>query len=111
MFIARCLVKVSGREIRGNVELIDCTQYGLPRSVTKRRRGEIGSPASESQVLIFKELHYANTVAYFRTDVNNPLARFVWDDLFNHCGLRKPLRIGVDPFHENPLELYPAWYP
>lgn len=32
--------------------------------------------AYESQVLILQELHGANTVAYFRTDVNNPLARF-----------------------------------
>lgn len=30
----------------------------------------------ESQVLILKELQRADTVAYFRTDVNNPLARF-----------------------------------
>ena len=30
----------------------------------------------ESQVLILEELQRANTVAYFRTDVNNPLARF-----------------------------------
>ena len=34
-------------------------------------------PTSESQVLILKELHRADTVAYFRTDVNNLLARFV----------------------------------
>jgi hypothetical protein len=27
-------------------------------------------------VLIFKELHRPNTVGYFRTDVNNLLARF-----------------------------------
>jgi hypothetical protein len=27
--------------------------------------------------LILKELQRADTVAYFRTDVNNPLARFV----------------------------------
>src|SRR5205809_3647963 len=33
-------------------------------------------PTSESQVLILKELHRADTVAYFRTDVNNLLARF-----------------------------------
>ena len=34
-------------------------------------------PVCESQVLILKELQRADTVAYFRTDVNNPLARFV----------------------------------
>ena len=33
-------------------------------------------PVCESQVLILKELLRADTVAYFRTDVNNPLARF-----------------------------------
>src|SRR5215475_5894757 len=30
----------------------------------------------ENQVLILKELQRGDTVAYFRTDVNNPLARF-----------------------------------
>ena len=33
-------------------------------------------PVCESQVLILKELLRADTVAYFCTDVNNPLARF-----------------------------------
>src|SRR5262245_32548306 len=33
---------------------------------------------SESQMLILKELRRPNTVGYFRTEVNNLLARFVW---------------------------------
>jgi hypothetical protein len=32
---------------------------------------------AESQVLIFKELHRLNPVGYFRTEVNDLLARFV----------------------------------
>jgi hypothetical protein len=36
----------------------------------------MGLPTSESHMLIWKELHRANTVAYFRTDGNHLLARF-----------------------------------
>src|SRR5215813_6844145 len=36
----------------------------------------MGLPTSESHILIWKELHRSNTVAYFRTDGNHLLARF-----------------------------------
>jgi hypothetical protein len=39
----------------------------------------------ESQVLILKELQRADTVAYFRTDVNNPLARFARERVVKAC--------------------------
>ena len=37
----------------------------------------MGLPTSERHILIWKELHRSNTVAYFRTDGNHLLARFV----------------------------------
>src|SRR5215831_18851485 len=44
---------------------------------TRPRRGNMRLPVCESQVLILKELQRADTVAYFRTDVNNPLTLLV----------------------------------
>ena len=52
-------------------------------------------PMCENQVLILKELKRADTVAYFRTDVNNPLARFGIERVL--VRLRVGVRVGGAP--------------